>query len=152
MASRTTASRKTKTTPKSGAKTAPVSKKTEGKTVKKTVPVSTEPAPVKPPETTVVATMKKKEFIDRVAEASGVKRGEARKAVEAALKELGDALQRGEELNLPPLGKMTVKRQQDGGGAYVIVARLRRSKTMLGEEVEGGKTAQEAPETVTEEI
>lgn len=149
MASRPTASRKPKTTAKTTAA------KPEKKPVKKTVPISTEPAPVEVPETTVVTTMKKKDFIDRVAEASGVKRGEAKKAVEATLKELGDALQRGEELNLPPLGKVTVKRQQDAGGAHVIVAKLRRSKTMLGEEAGGAEasdeSAGESPETLAGE-
>lgn len=146
MATRTTGTRKTKTTAKTTAA------KPEKKPVKKTVPISTEPAPVEAPETTVVTTMKKKDFIDRVAEASGVKRGEAKKAVEATLKELGDALQRGKELNLPPLGKVTVKRQQDAGGAHVIVAKLRRSKTMLGEEVETTEAgAEESPETLAGE-
>ncbi|WP_157779723.1 HU family DNA-binding protein [Celeribacter ethanolicus] len=144
MAARTTATRKTKTT----AKTSTAKKAA----AKKTVPISMEPAPVEAPETTVVTTMKKKDFIDRVAEASGVKRGEAKKAVEATLKELGDALQRGEELNLPPLGKMSVKRQQDGTGAHVIVAKLRRSKTMLGEEVEGGEAPAESPKESPETL
>lgn len=145
MAPRTPATGKTKSTKsKTGTKSAA---KLGAKTVaQKTVPVSTAPAPTEVPETTVVTTVKKKEFIDRVAEASGIKRGEAKKAIEATLKELGDALQRGDDLNLPPLGKISVNRQRDGGGAHVIVAKLRRSKAMLGEEGETADAAGESAE------
>ncbi|MBW6417309.1 HU family DNA-binding protein [Celeribacter sp. PS-C1] len=75
--------------------------------------------------------LKKKDLIAKVCEASGVKRSEAKKVIEATLKELGDALQREEELNLPPLGKMSVNRVREGSGAHIVVAKLRRPKTML---------------------
>lgn len=75
--------------------------------------------------------LKKKDLIAKVCEASGVKRSEAKKVIEATLKELGDALQREEELNLPPLGKMSVNRVREGSGAHIVVAKLRRPKAML---------------------
>ncbi|WP_321363395.1 HU family DNA-binding protein [uncultured Celeribacter sp.] len=77
--------------------------------------------------------MKKKDLIAKVTEASGVKRSEAKKVIEATLKELGDALQREEELNLPPLGKMSVNRIREGSGAYVVISKLRRPKAMLAD-------------------
>ena len=102
---------------------------------KKTVPATTEPAPVEALETTLVTAMKKKDLFAKVAEASGVKRSDVKKVVEATLKELGDALQREEELNLPPLGKMSVNRVREASGAHIIVAKLRRPKAMLEEKV-----------------
>ncbi len=151
MATRTSASKKTtkstkkataarKTTSRAAPKTTetvrtpPVTssaKKTA--TPKKTVPAKTEPAPVVAPETSLVTAMKKKDLIAKVTEASGVKRSEAKKVIEATLKELGDALQREEELNLPPLGKMSVNRIREGSGAYVVISKLRRPKAMLAD-------------------
>ncbi|MCA0043621.1 HU family DNA-binding protein [Celeribacter litoreus] len=78
--------------------------------------------------------MNKKDMIAKVAEISGVKRSDAKKAMEATLQILGDTLQEGNGLNVPPLGKMAVNRQKESDGAYVIVAKLRRSKAMLSDE------------------
>lgn len=100
---------------------------------KTTVSAQAAPAPVEAPEASLVKVLKKKEMIAQVAELSGVKRAEAKKAMEATLKLLGDALQEGSEVNLPPLGKLSVNRQKETAGAHVIIAKLRRSKTMLGD-------------------
>ena len=113
----------------------------------KTVPSSTDAAPVDAPEASVVTTMKKKEMIAKVAEASGVKRSDAKKVLEAVLAELGDALQRGDELNLPPLGKVSVNRQREGSGAHIVIAKLRRPKAMMAGTEEGDVSDVEATET-----
>nr|WP_252735566.1 HU family DNA-binding protein [Celeribacter halophilus] len=89
----------------------------------------------------MVTVVKKKDLIEKVTEASGVKRSEAKKVIEAMLKELGDALQREDELNLPPLGKMSVNRIREGSGAHIIIAKLRRPKAMLGEVTPPASTA-----------
>ncbi|AJE47629.1 HU family DNA-binding protein [Celeribacter indicus] len=94
-----------------------------------TLPDSTPAAPVEAPKATVV--MKKKEMIAKVAEASGVKRGDAKKAMEATLALLGEALQSGQKLDLPPLGKLSIKNQRESSGAHIIVTKLRRPKGML---------------------
>lgn len=112
-------------------------------TPKKTVPATTEPAPVAAPETTLVTEMKKKDLIAKVTEASGVKRSEAKKVIEATLKELGDALQREEELNLPPLGKMSVNRVREATGAHIVIAKLRRPKAMLESSVKDDVSSEE---------
>ncbi len=72
-------------------------------------------------------TLKKKELVERVAEVAGVKKKIAKSVVEATLVELGAALSRGEELNLPPFGKVRVNRQRDAGGGEVLILRLRRA-------------------------
>lgn len=82
-------------------------------------------------EVTVVKTMGKRELIDRVVKASGIKKKAAKPVVEAMLKELGDALSRGETLNLQPFGKGIVKARKDLENAEIVEMRLRRSKLAL---------------------
>ena len=77
-------------------------------------------------ETGPMITVRKKEFMGRVAEASGKSRAEIRLIVEATLAELGNAFANGETLALPPFGKARVSRQKDIQGGEVIVLRLRR--------------------------
>ncbi|SFI84582.1 HU family DNA-binding protein [Celeribacter neptunius] len=133
MAPRKSASKATGTARKTPQRKAPAASAKPKPAPQKTIAVSAAPAPVQAPKTSVVETMKKKEMIEKVAELSGVKRSEAKKAMVATLKIIGDALQEGTELNLPPLGKISVNRQKEATGAHVIIAKLRRSKAMLNE-------------------
>jgi len=75
-----------------------------------------------------VKVLGKRELVDRVVAASGIKKKAAKPVVEAMLKELGDALSREEALNLQPFGKASIKRNKDMPNAEVIELRLRRSK------------------------
>lgn len=117
----------------------------------KTVPTTTDAAPVETPDATVVTELRKKEFIEKVAEAAGQKKGIAKKVIEATLRELGDAIQRGDAVNLPPLGKMMVNREKDVGGANIYITKLRRSKAMLADDaasqVEDANDADDAAQT-----
>jgi DNA-binding protein HU-alpha len=70
--------------------------------------------------------LKKQELVERIVKASGAKKKDVKLIVEAALGVIGDALSAGEELNLPPLGKMKVNRQRDEGNAEVLILKLRR--------------------------
>ena len=80
-------------------------------------------------EETVVAgpQIKRKDFVERIATRSGLKRKDAKLAAEAALAVLGEAIAAGEELNLPPLGKLRVVRQKQFAKASVYTCRLRRA-------------------------
>ena len=80
---------------------------------------------------TVVKAMGKRELIDRVVTSSGIKKKAAKPVVEAMLKELGDALSRGETLNLQPFGKGIVKSRKELENAEIVELRLRRSKLAL---------------------
>lgn len=84
--------------------------------------------------------LKRKEFLDRVAQASGLKKPQARAAVDAALEILGDAMSKGEAINLEPLGKLKVQKEKDAGSARIYALRVRRKKTSGS----GGATGQEA--------
>ena len=124
------------------------SKKEGGRTLKlKAVPNHAGPrrsgaADVDAPETTVVtsaaavvadATVKKPDFLDRATKRSGVKRRDAKPAIEAALMELAETLLRGEELNLPPLGKLKVQKSKDlAKGAKALTLKLRTMKDGAG--------------------
>lgn len=115
----------TSKTTKSTATKSPAAKTTKAATTKAPA------APVAAPEAAVVSELKKKEFYERVAQASGAKKNKVKPVVDAVLAELGAALAKGEELNLPPLGKVSINRQKDAGNAHVMIAKIRRSKPML---------------------
>jgi len=87
------------------------------------------PVVLDPPE--VVMTLAKKELIERVVESSGIKKKFAKPVIEAMLRELGEALSRGETLNLQPLGKGIIKSRKSLENADVIELRLRRSKIAM---------------------
>lgn len=105
--------------------------KPRAKTAKKPLPASSvDASPVAPdaPAPTVETALGKRELIARVVTASGIRKKHAKPVVETMLKELGDALARGETLNLQPFGKANVKRHKELANADVIEVRLRRSK------------------------
>ncbi len=68
--------------------------------------------------------IRKKDFVDRAADRSGVRKADARAAIEAALALMAEMLVAGEELNLPPLGKLKVTRVKDNDRGKVIMLRL----------------------------
>ena len=73
------------------------------------------------------AEMKKKDLIQAVVERSGVKKRDAKPAIEAALAILGDALAEGRDLNLAPLGKLKVQKQKKIAQGIVTTLRLRQN-------------------------
>ena len=77
--------------------------------------------------------MKKKDFIDRVVERAGVKKRDAKPAIEAAMVELAELLAEGRDLNLPPMGKLkSVKAKDVGDGVRVLTIKLRTMKDGAG--------------------
>lgn len=74
----------------------------------------------------------KKELVDRVVARCGVKKREAKPAVEAALAILGAALAEGRELRLEPFGKLKVSNIKTRGAKRVINARLRQNAPSPG--------------------
>ncbi len=71
--------------------------------------------------------MRKKQLIDAVVVRSGIKKKDAKPVIEAMLAVLGEAIAAGEDLNLPPFGKIKVTRQIDKDKAKVFVTRIRQS-------------------------
>jgi DNA-binding protein HU-alpha len=71
--------------------------------------------------------LKKKELIDMVVARSGVKKRDAKPAIEAALSILGETLSEGRALNLPGFGKLKVTRMKKGDNGQIINARVRQA-------------------------
>ncbi len=87
---------------------------------------ATAPAATEKP---AAAQLKKPEFLERVIARTDVKKRDAKPAIETALAVLGEALAAGEDVNLPPLGKLRVVRSKDlDGGAQVMTLKLRTQK------------------------
>ena len=70
--------------------------------------------------------LRKRGLINEVAERSGVKRRDAKAAVEAALSVLGEAIAQGRGVNLPGLGKLKIMRTKKQANAHVYVTKVRQ--------------------------
>ncbi|WP_394152990.1 HU family DNA-binding protein [Loktanella salsilacus] len=78
-------------------------------------------------------SIKKAAFIDRVIARGDLKKRDAKPAIEAALAELADLLAAGEELVLPPMGKIkAVKVKELTEGAQMLTLKLRTMKDGAG--------------------
>ncbi len=75
-----------------------------------------------------VVMLRKKDMLERLTERTGLRKNQIKPVLEAVLAELGDALIKGETLNLPPLGKLTVNRSIAQEKADVVICKLRRAK------------------------
>lgn len=92
------------------------------------------------PDRPVLATLRVKELIERVSEHSGGKRKEVKEIVEATLAEIAAALNRGESLNLPAIGKLRVSRTREVPNGKALTLKLRQhshAKTAASVEKEG---------------
>ena len=68
--------------------------------------------------------LRMKELVDRVVAATGGKKKGVKEIVEATLLQMGEALKKGESLNLPAFGRVRVARQgAEGGGAMTLKLR-----------------------------
>ena len=71
-------------------------------------------------------TLKLKALIEAVAEQTQVRKKDSKAVVEATLAALGEALARGDDLILPPLGRARVGRSKDQGTGEMLVLKLKR--------------------------
>ncbi|MDP2081638.1 MAG: HU family DNA-binding protein [Pseudotabrizicola sp.] len=69
--------------------------------------------------------LKLRELVVRVAEVTGGKKKGVKEIVEATLAALGDALAKGEELNLPGVGKVRVAKSVDREGRSMMTLKVR---------------------------
>lgn len=100
-----------------------------------------EPAP--DPVGDAAPVLRRKAFVERVQAASGGHRKkDVREISEAVLMVLGEALARGEDLHLPPLGRARVSRHLDRSAGETLVIKLRRHDA--DEAAKGEKTAHQA--------
>lgn len=111
-----------KTTP--AVKSTPVVK-TAAPVVVPATPV--EPKVVTPAEPVVTAgSMRKPDLISSVVARTGAKPRDVKPIVDAVLATLGEAIADGQELNLPPLGKLKLQRAKVTDKARITIAKLRQ--------------------------
>lgn len=70
--------------------------------------------------------VRRKELVERIVAASGLKPNAVKTVLDAVLKEMGDILSTGEGLNVQPLGKLVVSRRKDIPGGQIVNCKLRR--------------------------
>lgn len=123
----TTAPAKKTTSPKTPApKKAPPAKAPARPAAAKAAPENDAGAVAKAARAAKVAKMLRgKDLVARVAEATGAKIKDVRETVEATLSEIGKALDAGEALNLPPLGRVKIAPSK-GDGSQPMKLKLRR--------------------------
>ena len=70
-------------------------------------------------------SVKMRDLLARVVEATGAKKKDAKGIVEATLVALGAALAKGEDLNLPGVGKVRVAKSLDRDGRALMTLKVR---------------------------
>ena len=79
------------------------------------------------PVSTDTPMLRARDLVARVAEATGAKVKDVRDTVEATLAELGKALDQGQSLQVPPLGKLSVAPRKGADDTSPIKLKLRRA-------------------------
>ena len=67
----------------------------------------------------------KKELVMRIVQASGMRQGEARKAYEAMMQAVAQALDEGYDLAAPPLGKIKIAKTKETPNGKLVVLRAK---------------------------
>jgi nucleoid DNA-binding protein len=70
--------------------------------------------------------LRKSDLVDRLVIATGAKKNLVKQITDAVLVEIGAALDKGEELALPPLGRIRMVKRKDTGSGEILTVRLRR--------------------------
>lgn len=97
-------------------------------TAKAAAPSILPPPPEPAPDAEGAKAVTRRALVDRVQAATGGKKKAVREIVEATLQALGDALEKGEALNVPPLGRLTVKREGKGAAGAMTIKVKRGGK------------------------
>jgi nucleoid DNA-binding protein len=77
------------------------------------------------PPSVKAAQLKMKDLIERVVKASGGKKKGVKEIVEATLATLGDALAKGEAINLPGFGRAKVAHAEDKGAGKPMTIKMK---------------------------
>lgn len=66
--------------------------------------------------------LRMRDILERVVDRSGMRKGEARTAIEATMAVIGEAIENGEDIDLPGFGKLKLQREKETprGKAYVM--------------------------------
>lgn len=138
-----TATTRSKAAPKTAARTTAPATATRRKTSTKAVPPAskapkTPAAPAAATKAKGAATMAKapsaqpdrgrrRDLLNAIASRSDLPRDDLKDAMDLILEEMGKMLDAGEQVVLPPLGKLNVKKRVERGAATVLTVKLRRA-------------------------
>lgn len=87
-----------------------------------------EPTVVDAPQAVIIGPMmRKKELVDTVVLRSGLKKKDVKPIVEAMLSVMGEAIGDNRELNLPPFGRLKVRREKKLANGRMVVAKIRQN-------------------------
>lgn len=78
--------------------------------------------------------LRMRDILERVVDRSGMKKGEARTAIEATMAVIGEAIENGEDIDLPGFGKLKIQKEKETGKGKAYLLRLIRNRAS-----EGGK-------------
>lgn len=70
--------------------------------------------------------LRRKELVERIVATTGKKPNEVKSVLDGVLLEIGKALSAGEDLNLHPLGKISVNRHKKFDDREIIICKIRR--------------------------
>ncbi len=111
--------------------------------VAKSQPVAPTPSPAAAPQTPVAQvktrvqpkgeSFKLRMLVDQVVKATGAKKKGVKDMVEATLSGIGQALARGDELNLPGFGKVRVVKSDAKDGTAIMTLKLRQGSSTSGQ-------------------
>ena len=110
------------TTPKAAAKTAAKTPKTVVSTKASAATAAVAPIEADKP---VRDEVTKKELVASMVAATGMKKGDARRAMEATVTAIAEALNAGKDLSLPPLGKIKIARTKETPNGKLVVMRAK---------------------------
>jgi len=125
---KTTAAGKPAATATRGASAAKAKTPAARKTVKPPVPKAAHPAlaPAPAPEPVVTERARRGDLLDALAERSPMRRADLKVMMELVLEEMGKLIDDGDEIVLPPLGKLTVKKRVERPGGDMLTIKLKR--------------------------
>jgi nucleoid DNA-binding protein len=78
-------------------------------------------------------SFKMRMLVDQVVKATGAKKKGVKDVVEATLSRIGEALARGDELNLPGFGKVRVVKSDARDGTAIMTLKLRQGTAKAGQ-------------------
>lgn len=71
--------------------------------------------------------LRKKELVDTVVTRSGLKKKDVKPVVESMLAVMGEALGDNRELNLPPFGRVVIRKEKKLAKGRVVITKIRQS-------------------------
>lgn len=77
--------------------------------------------------------LRKKELVDTVVTRSGLKKKDVKPVVESMLAVMGEALGDNRELNLPPFGRVVIRKEKKLAKGRVVITKIRQSTPPTGQ-------------------